>query len=121
MIQQRVQHRRTEHTSGGKRQPKHIRYMGATLFLPLMEQFDFKHNSLKFHRASRCHAYLFHFAQMQRILVVRSKLGETHIRTLRQLRYAANAWEKPFGKHTNILKENYINDMPPQFLVFAFT
>lgn len=83
--------------------------MGATLFLPLMEQFDFKLNSLKLHRTSRYTAYLFHFAQVQRVLVVRSKLGKTHIRTLRQLCYAANAWEKPFGKkHGHIKRKKNI-------------
>lgn len=50
--------------------------------------------------------YLFHFAEMQSILVVRPELHETHIARLRQLRYAFYTWEESVEK----LGNNYIKD-----------
>jgi len=42
--------------------------------------------------------YLFHFAEMQSVLVVRPELHEAHVTRLGQLRYAFYAWEKSIKK-----------------------
>jgi len=42
--------------------------------------------------------YLFHFAEMQSVLVVRAELHEAHVARLGQLRYAFYTWEKSIKK-----------------------
>lgn len=52
--------------------------------------------------------YLFHFAEVQSVLVMRPELHEAHIARLRQLRYAFYAWEKSIGTMRNNLVRNVI-------------
>lgn len=62
--------------------------------------------------------YLFHFAEVQSVLVVRPELHEAHIARLRQLRYAFYAWEKSVGGEKNE-KQSQIKKTFTQFPEFT--
>lgn len=94
LIQKRIEHACTKYGTGGEGQSEHVRYVRASFLLTLQKNVLFMHVLFHLTLMLQMAIYLFHFTQVQRIFIVRSKLHKSHVGTLRQLRNTLNGWKE---------------------------